>query len=108
MADGIPSTPEMVERVARAILPQAWEPIMLRDMPGPQGGRRFGGWMQLEDRGASVEQAKAAIEAMREPTEGMIRAISVGCGATPECEFDLALARDRIRAMIDAALGEQH
>jgi hypothetical protein len=74
---------EMVERVARAIYMVA--PIGVRD------------WV---DAPASVREdclvcARAAIEAMREPTDAMIDA---GGAATPRIAW---------RAMIDAALDEK-
>jgi hypothetical protein len=93
MADDNPSTPEMVERVARALCRADGNP----GKPETEIDIIWHAW---------INPARAAIAAMREPTEAMVAVIAAGCGATPECEFDCALARDRIRAMIDAALGE--
>ena len=56
---------------------------------------------------ACKEAARAAIEAMREPTEAMMDA---GWNAQPEDDIDGPLSvsvRAPYRAMIDAALGEE-
>lgn len=55
---------EMVERVAKA----QW------DLDRASGGRPAWGDADHEHRSAAMELARAAIEAMREPTEGMIDA----------------------------------
>jgi hypothetical protein len=76
----------MVERVAKAIDPVAFD-------PGYTGGPNGRAFRQDEAR----TKALAAIEAMREPTDAMIDAGLIGR------RHD---ARDNFRAMIDAALKE--
>lgn len=86
---------EMVERVARAMFAASW----MKDSD-PDGddqistvGRK--NWHLFE------KPARAAIEALREPTQAMIRA---GEDKTPECRCDV----DRtFSAMIDAALRKE-
>ena len=93
---------EMIERVARAIRPEAFEPIT-------EGARTAGMTEFLEkcrERGVeqALKRARAAIEAMREPTEAMVAsgesAASFGIGKPKD---DDAIPRVW-RWMIDAAL----
>ncbi len=74
---------EMIERVARAIFFRGGEQD---DMQWKHG--------QSYLRDIAIEQARAAIEAMREPTRDML---SAGAFAGP-------FTADRWRAMIDAIL----
>ena len=67
----------VVERVARAIA-EGWK----------------GGWDDVAHREAFRADARAAIEAMREPTDAMVRAGHLGATAAAW------------RAMVDAALAE--
>lgn len=76
----------LVERVARAIDPDAWDTEKL------VGARQFA-------QAKALRQARAAIEAMREPTEAMILAHSENGGL----DFSEHVKTDW-RAMIDAAL----
>ena len=98
----------MVERVARAIFPEAWEPIRVAERSGVIGRQLSGEaiW-KLRERANSVDRACAAIAAMREPTEAMVRAgnkrqligFHISGGAPPQPP-KLVWAD-----MIDAALG---
>lgn len=90
---------EMIERVARAIDPVAFDPsIEDENYPG-----------EIEDnRTAALSRARAAIEAMREPTEGMQKAgFRVNVWENPK---SINVGRVTIpadkpwRAMIDEAL----
>lgn len=79
---------EMVERVARAIY-----------FRGDDQGDTAWHHCQLWHRDVAREQARAAIEAMREPTEAMVKA-AYGRERT-------GTERGNWRAMIDAALKEK-
>lgn len=89
---------DMIERVARALAPLAWATLGLSDTLANQATRT-----------ASLRRARAAIKAMREPTEAMRQ-----CGVhgqwsgviegIPEDERDAATSL--WQAMIDAALAE--
>lgn len=85
---------EMVERVARAIYYAGWPepPTMPRNR-----------WEALsdEERALCRRMARAAIAAMREPTEEMVDAAGSDLA---DCENDQIIAA--FRAMIDAALIE--
>lgn len=78
---------EMVERVARAICQ-------------PPVGDYSGDWRDF------IPEARAAIEAMREPTEGMLEAGSdrLGDNADQLCDTDAGAALVTYHAMIDEAL----
>lgn len=81
----------MVERVARAIDPSCWE-IPEEDYPAERARREA-------KQFSSLAAAKRAIEAMREPTEVMVKA-----GASIYCsEYE---APEIWKDMIDAALNE--
>jgi len=80
-------TPGMVERVARVL---CWKNGMNPDLTLGGDGENFL-WHEYED------EARAAIEAMREPTQGMIEA---GCA---ECDYDDWVPRI-YKAMINEAL----
>jgi len=83
---------EMVERVARALYENhpsdgGWGAILWDEYP-------------TEFRASVYSAARAAIEAMREPTEAMVEAVSAGTGPATH------LARKSIYvAMITTALG---
>lgn len=90
---------KMVERVARALCREAEE--MTTQMNGEQCWRTLG-FPSLEAWTAAVwpnyvPAARAAIEAMREPTEAMVAAYDA---------HDLALVASGYDAMIDAVLAE--
>ena len=62
----------------------------------------------LCEQGRDLVDARAAIAAMREPTEGMIEAAEREDGGDPYAEFDSrATGTDHWHAMIDAALEEK-
>ena len=68
-------TESMIERVARALDPVAWD---------------FGA-----GRVDALKQARAAIEAMREPTDGMVEAGNrMGCIPTYSRMIDAALSEE--------------
>lgn len=82
----------MVEKVARAIDPEAWKD----DLPIPTRADTIA---FHEARQASIVQARAAIEAMREPTQFMIDAMDDHAGTlAPQYAYMDA---------IDAALKEE-
>lgn len=86
---------EMIHRVAKAINPRAW---------GDPNEYLFDDWRkQAQNR--ALAQARAAIEAMREPTISM-----VWCGARATQGDDLHPTNGEVnaawRAMIDSALTE--
>lgn len=99
---------EIVERVARAIDPLAFHPEEIERI-GLNPDR-----MRLR-RNRAEKKARAAIEAMWQPTERMIRA-AYGDDVPPDCTAERTIAELKMnkigvhwRAMIDAALspGEQ-
>lgn len=83
--------PEMVERVARAICGS--EGFYAPDGIGDHGGREAN-WR------FHIAEARAVIEAMREPTDAMTQACDAMIG-------DAASPYDHWRRMIDAALDKQ-
>ena len=87
---------EMIEKVARAI---AAEDIHLAAAFSGVGSVNA----QHYERKIAFQMARAAIEAMREPTEAMIDK-----GAVAEGDGNLAVEAQNIwQAMIDGALGEK-
>lgn len=63
---------DMVERVARAIDPEAFEP----PLPGhTEGLANFYAVCRNRQNQRALERARAAIEAMREPTDGVMRIV---------------------------------
>lgn len=100
----------MVERVARAIDPRAFDQFeslrdyCLRNGDDEAEALRTAEWAHGHDVRQAIEKARAAIEAMREPTEEML-----DVGACYEDQdhhiFDEGhIARDVWTNMIDAAL----
>ena len=87
--------PEMVERVARILCQQT----VLRNFPTATADQ-IAFHFDLAPA-ACRENARAAIEAMREPTEAMIDAIWNSLG-----DESASSARDTYQAAIDAALGK--
>ena len=87
-------TQTMVERVARAIDPGAWEDDL--STPTRDGVISF-----HKRRQYSCVIARAVIEAMREPTSLMLKEGAAGSGEDSE-----ATALGAWDAMIDAALAE--
>lgn len=81
---------EMIERVARAIAPQAWANVGIvgRDTLAQSSRRK-----------ASLKHAKAAIQAMRKPTLDMVDAFKY-------FSSDDLPATKAYQRMIDAALKE--
>lgn len=90
----------MIEKVARAIDPHVWFILDGNDM-----------WRKIHIHGAKLEslnRARAAIAAMREPTPDMVKAgvdmaLSTAIGGDYKWPDYVA---DKHRAMIDAALKE--
>lgn len=95
----------MVERVARAIDPSAWDerPMYGGGEPGPQE-TELADLLKRAAREPSLRQARAAIEAMREPTEAMIAAARdpLSANGSPMSKGP----HEVFRAMIAAALAE--
>jgi hypothetical protein len=90
---------EMVERVARALLTHhpAFDSANMDDA-------KSGGWPIWFQ---ATEQARAAIEAMREPTKEMVRWANDECGSfTGMVEYDERECRDIYRAAVERALRE--
>lgn len=85
----------LLERVARAIAPKAWKTLGL-----PPGFDRPSDQYR---RAASLRHARAAIEAMREPTEEMAEA---GADKASHCDLPVGAIAMQVgwQAMIDAAL----
>jgi len=82
---------DMIERVARAIHARSDHASLWSELDG---------YSKIEYR----EDARAAIEAMREPTEEMVNGLRI----TRECDSTAALWAPHIwRTMIDTALGEE-
>lgn len=77
--------PEMVERVARALAPLSWAALGLADTLAHKNRRT-----------ASLRHARAAIEAMRDPTDAMVE---VGQKRFPG-------PSSLFSAMVDEALGK--
>lgn len=63
-------TTSMIERVARILEPQAWRALGLSDTLAYKNRRT-----------SSLRKARAAIEAMREPTDAMMRQMEIAGGA---------------------------
>lgn len=77
----------MIERVAKAMFPHFWDENMEGDDP----------YLMPKIRGTAREKARAAIEAMREPTFEMVEAPAA-------IEIDPGTADDVWRAMISKAM----
>ena len=102
---------EMIERVARALYARdkMRKDATERAMNGPGGGPWVSVLLPYESQNLVYRDlAQAAIEAMREPTEGMTKA---GHDEAPFCELGVPLARPCLvmtaasyQAMIDTAL----
>lgn len=92
---------EMIERVARAFEPTIWEiPHFLADGSAIQ--KRY-----IDDRQKrSLEKARAAIQAMREPTEAMLEAGHEVVAGFYTRGYDCPAFEDSWRAAIDAILKE--
>jgi hypothetical protein len=89
--------PDMIERVARAMCEQC--------------AAEFGGPVKLEEspaREAWISSARAAIEAMHEPTEAMEMAGNDALSDNGVCPVDDSDAPLAWRAMIDEALATQN
>jgi hypothetical protein len=93
-----PATSGMVERVARAI---AW-PVWRKCLPGQQPDDVIAQYVDM-NWSEHIDQARAAIEAMREPTKAMIDAYVATDEAQYASDYD-ANVREVFAAMIDAAL----
>jgi hypothetical protein len=88
----------VTERVARAIH-AAYTDLENEDVPDAAVGDPWpeGGCVDC------IILARAAIEAMREPTEAMIEAAGLGVTVAPD---DRGTVRDMWQAMVNAALAE--
>ena len=90
---------EMIERVARALAEREginWEAI-------PVGGSTARQWRR-DERTYWLDQAAAAIKAMREPTNFMLVEATENAGPIDCCSVDEKGAKEVWQAMIDAAL----
>jgi hypothetical protein len=79
---------DMIEKVAKVLEPQAWAALGIGDTLAYKSRRT-----------SSLRKARAAIEALREPTNDMVWAHEVPHYGPDE-------AREAWQAMIDAALAE--
>lgn len=86
----------MIERVATALKAEIGRQWDAKPLPGPIDGSDD--WSATGGTIGLAEMARAAIEAMREPTEGMLD------GTAPLAEAQIITIW---RAMIDAALEER-
>lgn len=100
----------MIERVARAIDPDLW--IVLDKLPEGCKATTFAETWEspryhvptlLKKRDISLKKARAAIGAVREPTEAM-RDAGVGSGACASSDLQPAEPETIWTAMIDAAV----
>ena len=94
---------DMIERVARAIKSEIGEQWDAQPLPGannPEDWSATGGTLDL------ITVARAAIEAMREPTEEMLYAGYKGCGVSSEALL-VTEFRQGYRAAVNAALNKQ-
>ena len=86
---------DMIERVARALEPFAWSELAESNWkPGAL----------IEARCATLAKARAAVEAMREPTLGMLSASAAKMTMEDDCWSADELSERYWNAMIDAAL----
>lgn len=87
----------MIERVARAIRPRVWARLDSGEISDDANDARY----------RSLEQARAAIEAMREPTDKMVRS-AYECRDPGFCDEpgETQSPEECWEAMIDAALSE--
>ena len=96
---------EMVERVARALFDQS---VAEGDYDGTWGD------LEVASQGIFIVRARAAVEAMRSPTEAMQRAgfvnnrhVNAACCDRPTCIGAVTMPADKAWvAMIDAAIAE--
>lgn len=107
-----------IERAARAlyaITPQTID-VFTRDCANPKAGvsreTRPMPWDDLDEeaRAPFVNSARAVLEAIREPSEGMVKegAYQIPCGqGVEEGPPNASDAKDCWQAMIDAALSEK-
>jgi hypothetical protein len=94
-------TNSMIERVARALYERARNPAAPAE--GGYVSNDEPPYTTLDGKWNLSDMARAAIEAMREPTEAMVTA---GGHAALDSVSQRADARDAWEAMIDAALKE--
>lgn len=85
---------DMLERVALAIFCSGYSP---EEVLSGSAASKYGEWPGMSEQ--SIRQARAAIEAMREPTEGMVEP-----GALAGEMYGNTDAAATWRAMIDEAL----
>ncbi len=88
------TTPTLVDRVKQAILDLQWSPAASYIIP------------EMDD-GQAECIARAVIEAMREPTDAMVRDCCNGEASLGHCITDED-GKMLWQAMIDAALSEPH
>jgi hypothetical protein len=103
-----------VERVARAIDAEAFSETWPLDWPGlpstPPGLRTWGrdAWNKFNEprRAVAIKKARAAIAAMREPSEAMVKAGNGALAKVITCRQWTNETRLCVAAAIDAALAE--
>lgn len=95
-------TTEMIERVARALSPNYDDADMCAYLAKSHGTTASA--VQLTLREAAHAKARAAIEAMREPTEAMCLAPDSADICVDQFPINSAEAKSCWQAMIDAAL----
>lgn len=92
---------EMLEKVARAICRPVYEMSMRGQTPGVIDKYIEINWPN------HLDQARAAVEALREPSEGMVEAGSFAVEADVITTFQaIRSAKDAFTAMIDHILKE--
>lgn len=104
----------MVEKVARAIDPLAFDDWQkhfdyeMRASGNEAEAKAFADWTSGKRIADAKEKARSALEAMREPTEAMVRAASEECVSFDhhgnDGDMDAQEAIDAYRVMIDKAL----
>lgn len=95
---------EMIERVALALKAKIGEAFNAK--PIPHSPPEWGAWSATGGSLNLEELARAAIEAMREPTEEMIEAAYYPAGEPGDQSVSRSEAEETWHAMIDAALKE--
>lgn len=98
----------MIEEVAKAVFAQ-WRAFMLTEYPGSNIAASFEELSGTERKFAFMN-ARAAVAAMREPTEEMVKAGEQEFFEYRETPSDWTLeaTRGAWREMIDAILSEKH
>jgi len=105
----MPDSMDIVERVARAIAQASGDITLAFHEPKPSDTPSIA-MLKKADTEKALRMARAALEAIREPTEAMVEA-----GDAAQTETDGPYAGEQVamasfvpwRAMINAALGEE-